>query len=229
MAVTFVQSASDPSGAADFASPTTPGNCVVAFLQAYGASAIGGVVSGASSADRWASAVEVDGAGQVAAIWLDPGCEGGDTAMSFTAAGATQQNIQVMEFAGAGNAPVLDVPAATNLVTTTPNSTAWTSGATAAATSAADLWLGLYASNDGSLYSATEPGSPWNCPESVTTQNVSHEYTRMTGGYQIPAATGTVTFSGIASTNSSVYAAIAIALTPGSSSGGSGLLLAFPC
>lgn len=227
MVAALVQQTGAASGTATLSTAATAHNCLIACLQGYGASTISGVTS-AASVDHWASLVAVSGAGQVAAVWIDPDCAGGNTTVNFTAAGASQLNIQAYEFSGLGNAPAMDVTPSTHLVSTTPNAGTYTSNATAAA-DATDVWVGMYAGNDASSFSASGAVSPWNS-QSATSQVISHLYTSLVSGYQIPGTSGTVTYSGSSSTSGAVYAVIALAIKPGSTSmpaGTAGSFLSF--
>ena len=220
MTAAYVQSGSNTSGTASLSSHTTIGNCLIACVQAYGASSIGAVTTG-SSHDNWAALLTVSGGGQVAAIWIDPACTVSKSSITFTASGASMLNIQAYEFSGMGNAPVLDVDS-THLQTTT-GSTSWSAGPTASA-DAPDLRLGMFAGNLGSVgWTSTTPGSPWNCPQGVTKQTgAGNESAALVAGYYIPGTSGTVTFSGTSGSSSADWAAIAAGVTPGTSGGGGG-------
>jgi hypothetical protein len=215
----FVQSGSDTSGTAAFGRNTTVGNCLIACVQAYGASSVGAVTTG-SSHDNWTALKTVSGGGQVAAIWIDPACTVSKSTVTFTASGASMLNIQAYEFSGMGNAPVLDV-IASHLQTTT-GTTAWSSGATPSA-AAADLRIAMFGGNDGSSsYSTAPPASPWLLPEGITRQTgAGNESVVLVSGYFIPGTTGTVTFNSTTGTSASTWAAIAAGVLPGSTGGGS--------
>jgi hypothetical protein len=222
----FVQSASDAAGSVSLGSPTTPGNCVVGCLQAYGASSISAVTSGSGlSADSWSSLFALSGAGQVIAVWIDPGCEGGDSSVAFTAPGASMQNIFAFEFSGMGNAPTLAVTPATSLVTTSPNSTSWATGSTASVPPGS-VCIGMLAGNSTTTLGVNGAGSPWNSTTGVA-QRPSTTYAALVADYQIPGSAGAISYSGGASTNQALHAGICLALTPGSAATGSALLSFF--
>lgn len=224
MTATLRQQTSAPSGTATWPSNTVTGNCLVACLHAYGASSIGAVTS-ASSADTWRSLVAVPGAGQVIAVWMAPATSGGAATANFTASGATQQNIQCYELAGMGASPTVDV-SVTHLDSTSPNTSAWSTGATASA-GASDVRIGMLAGTTSSLLSVNGAGSPWNS-QSSSGSRVSGNYAVMVSGYYIPGSSGSVTYTATASTNGALWAGIALAITPGSAGGaGSGSFLPF--
>lgn len=218
MTATLVQQAASPNGTATWPSNTTPGNTLVACLHAYGASSIGAVTS-ASSADTWRSLVAVPGGGQVIAVWMAPATAGGAATVNFTASGATQQNIQCYELAGMGASPSVDVDV-THLDATAPNTSAWSTGATASA-GASDVRIGMLAGNTSSLLTLNGAGSPWNS-QSPSGSRAGGNYAYLVSGYEIPGTSGTVTYTATASTNGALWAGIAIAITPGSAGGGSG-------
>ena len=221
MTAAYVQSAAATSGTASFASNTTIGNCLIACVQAYGASSISAVTTG-SSGDHWTQVKALTGGlGQVIAIWIDPACTVSNSSVTFTASGGTSLNIQAYELSGMGNAPVLDVEVS-RTQSSFGSTTSWTSGTTSSA-GATDLRLGMYAGNYVSVsgnYTVTAPTSPWNCPEGVTTQQAGSVQTNLVSGYYIPGTSGTVTFSSTSAITSTFWAAIAMAITPGSTGGG---------
>lgn len=218
MTATLRQQAASPNGTATWGSNTVTGNCLIACLHAYGASSIGAVTS-ASSADTWRSLIAVPGGGQVIAVWMAPATAGGAATCNFTASGATQQNIQCYELAGMGASPVVDV-SVTHLDATAPNTSSWSTGATASA-GASDVRIGMLAGNTSSLLALSGAGSPWNS-QSSSGSRVSGNYAYMVSGYQIPGTSGTVTYTATASTSQALWAGIAIAITPGAAGGGSG-------
>ena len=222
MTAAYVQSAASASGTAAFGANTTIGNCLVACMQAYGSSSISAVTTG-SSGDHWTQVKAVTGGlGQVIAIWIDPACTVSKSSVTFTASGGSQLNIQAYEFSGMGNAPVLDVEV-TRTQSGFGSTTSWTSGTTSSA-GAADLRVGLYGGNvssGGSSYTVTAPSSPWNCPQGVTTPPAGVAQTNLVSGYYIPGTSGAVTFASTQAITGVLWAAIAMAITPGST-GGSG-------
>lgn len=220
MTATLVQSAADTTGTATFGVNTTIGNCLVACVQALGSSHISAVTTGSSS-DHWSSLQEVSGGSQVIAIWVDPASTVSKATVTFTASGASQLNIQAYEFASMGTAPALDGTPATDLVTTTPNSTSWSSGSVSAA-NGTDVWIGMFGGVGPSGYSVTGPASGWNIPGGTTGRFSGFSETQMVSGYEIPGSAGSVNFSGTASLTTAKYAVIALALTPGSGGGGGG-------
>jgi hypothetical protein len=211
----FVQQAAGPSGTAALTSPATGGNCLIACLQAYGASSIGGVTS-AASPDRWVAVKTVSGGGQVLAVWIDPDCANGSSTVNFTAPGASMQNICVFEFSGVGSSPAVDV-FVTNLLSASPNTRSWTTNATAATAHASDVQIGVLAGNSSSLLAVAGASSPWN--SQGTGQRTGGVYAEIAAGYQIPGTTGTVTYTAAASTTGAVWAGIAVAITPGGGAG----------
>jgi hypothetical protein len=215
----FVQSGSGTAATASFSANTTIGNCLVACVQGYGASSVSAVTTG-SSGDHWTQLKAVSGAsGQVCAIWIDPACTVSRSSVTFTASGGTQMNIQAYEFAGMGAAPVLDGAPASKVVTGV-NSTSWTAGP-AVSSSTADIWIGMYAGNNSGVLSASTSAAGWSDPEGSTNGGSgAGPYTSLVSAYQIPGTAGSFSLTGGVGTNRSVYGAIALAITPGTSGGG---------
>jgi hypothetical protein len=213
MTAAFVQSSSGAGSSTTLGSNAAAGNCLIACVQAYGASSVSKVTLGGSN-DNWSSLITVSGGGQVIAVWLDPDCNGSASNVAFTASDATIQNIFAFEFSGMGNAPALSVTPASSLVTTVPNTTSWASGTTASAP-AGTVQIGMLAGNSSSLLAISGAGSPWNSAAGEV-QRVSSVYGGLVADYQIPGSAGTVSYSATTSTNQAVHAGIALALTPGS-------------
>jgi hypothetical protein len=222
--------------------PTTPGNCLVACI-GYGNSSgtitISSVKSGQGTTpatftggitDNWAQTVHAVSASfyQYSAIWTDPDCTGGQTAIEVTTSSATN-NLEVVVY------EVFDV--ATSSVadqtnTGTGSSTAYSSGSVqGTVTGTTELAIGT-----ASIFNAFPQGPV--LPSGWTAIEPQGDITNMAAGYQLlPSGAAAVTFAG-SQTATGTWAACALTLksaatvasggTPGSRPGRSLLVSLAP-
>lgn len=178
-------------------SNTTAGNCLVVTigtLENTDNPTVSGITLG-GSADNWAAGnTAYSNADANAAIWVDPGCAGGQTSvvisMTGGAGGSTQIAAYVMEWSGLATSSVVDKhPAGQNA-----QASSWTSGSSGTLTQAVEVAIGvIYADGSGTL---TTPGSPWTELAQVTTTSC-----KLGTGYQVTSATTALTYSGTTSTS----------------------------
>lgn len=204
---------------------TTAGNCLVALIGTHssgGTDVVTGVTLG-GLADNFAKftsqAAGVANPGVADAIWLDPNCAGGQTAIAIQpTTGPTGSRvaalsyIRVLEVSGLGATPTLDKRAG---VLSTAGTTSWSSGATAATANAVELILGM--ASMGQFVGATDtihgPASPW---VNGTPYNDGGGFMHGSG-YQIASATGAFTYAG--TTNGfDFYVALVAAIAPSAGS-----------
>lgn len=181
-----------------FTTATTAGNCVVVALGAFSASAATVSVSAMTlggAAGNFASLIAAQSAAATAdvlyaAIWADPSCAGGQTAISATVAGGSA------EFSTAGGYAIYEISGLAATIAALPGvssagdaitGTAVSSGTTATTASPGSLILGSLAVYGG--MSAAGTG-----------------YTNLAGtggsaGYLIPGVTGTYSYTCTASSN----------------------------
>ena len=111
MAISVVQSAySTTAYSASFTSGTTAGNCVIACIIGYDTGmSISGVTLG-GSAGNFASAVQgyLSADYAFSAIWVDPNCAGGQTAVAATVSATEVYGLYIFEVAGLVTSSVVD-------------------------------------------------------------------------------------------------------------------------
>lgn len=199
MAIALVQQKSGTGSSLSFTNPTTAGNCVVVgYTDSQGATGVSTVKLG-GVADHFAqvaqSAANPGGKGEVlAALWADPNCAGGQTAVTVTPTGtASAPTIWIAEFSGI----VLSSP----VDKTSPNSgtsDSWSSNSTATTSQGNELWIGACCT----VSLPTGPSSPWN--NTVQSDGAGDN---QLFGYQITASTGAAVYSGTGA-GSSGWAAV---------------------
>lgn len=229
MAISLVQSkiGSTTSGSTltvTLNSGTTAGNCVVVALMFLGSttnpSGVSGITLG-GSAGNFASAI-IEGASSTTtpgtAIWTNPNCAGGQTAVAITLTGGSGtigMIAFVYEVSGVASTSVVDKTQGT---TKSSNSTSFTSNATATTTNAVEFWVGIGASASGSALTLTGPSSPWSNLAN-TQATIGGVSTAAISGSQITSSTAAATYSGTIN-QSTNDAACVITLNPGSSNTG---------
>lgn len=192
--VAFVQVASNTGGSSvtvTLGSGTTAGNCLVACI----AMGNGGTLASVSSvklggaADNWAQLKAVGdlttGAEQLA-VWADPNCAGGQTAVAITVTGAAVTLAYVFEFSGIATASILDQFGTFDSAGGTGSTFSVSTGG--ATTQASELAVGCVY---GFSTTITGPGSPW-----VNQATLTSTTRTLQAGYDILSSTGTVTYSG---------------------------------
>jgi len=193
VAVAFVQAASNTGTSTvtvTLGSPTTAGNCLVACIamgNASGTASVASVKLG-GAADNWSQLKAVGdlavGAEQLA-VWADPSCAGGQTAVAVTLNVALVSLVWVFEFSGVAASAVLDQSATFDSAGGTNSTFSVTSGAT---TQASEVAVGcVYGFNT----TITGPSSPW-----VNEATITSTTRTLQAGYDILSSTGTVTYSG---------------------------------
>lgn len=188
-----------------FAAGTTAGNCAVVAINAYSGTSgnvpnVTGVTLG-GSADHFASAQQAVsgfvGTYSLAAIWVDPNCAGGQTAIAVSGANLSVAGplggITIYEVSGLTASPVDQVSGGN-----ATSGTSWSSGATPTTTLAAEIWFGSAMTNN----TITPPGAPWTS-NTVATTGAS--------GSQIVSAAGAATYAGTQS-GSGTWAAVVVTL-----------------
>lgn len=211
MAITVVQSTTGGGSLATntvtLASSTTAGNCLVVAIGSP--IAVSGVTLG-GSAGNFAKAVAT-ASGQIAAIWVDPNCAGGQTAVAVTTSSAPSSGtcIAVYEVSGLATSSVVDKTNSGIGTTAT-----YSSGASGTTTSATELWIALGTSLSSSLAAPTTGG--WTSTARV--QKGAGPVCYMFAGYQITTVTGTGTYTGVTGSGTNWGAAVATLLS-GAASG----------
>lgn len=216
MAITVVQSALiSGSSSGDFTYPTTAGNTLVVLISAYATTGTTitttGVTLGAS-ADHFTQLAAsqspyASSQTEYVAAWIDPSCAGGQTAISAAVVNGQFGGVIAYEVAGLGPAPMLDVFAANSAGT----GTAVTSGTTAPTASASEIWFG--ATSTYSAQSSIGPG-------------YSNQFLRSgtdiygAGGYQIPGAVGTTSYTATQAA-SGPWAALVVTIAGSAAAGAS--------
>jgi hypothetical protein len=158
----------------------------------------------------------------VNAVWLDPNCAGGQTAVKVTASGSnstTQINLFAYEISGYYPGYPLDILVAN---VNTQNNTAWT--ITGTNTQKDTLWVGAIAGwRNGAALSITGPSSPWTANGTTEVDNSvsSANFTSLAGFTNaVTGGAGSVTFNGTvnaaASSKTVILLAVPGTLTPGS-------------
>ena len=201
----IVQTAQSATSSVSFATGTTAGNFVAACVSDIGpvsTPAITGVTLG-GAADNFASlaGTTFTAAHIVVAIWGDPSCAGGQTAVSATETNGINATIVAYEISGIAASSPLD-----KFAVATGTSTSASSGATGTTTQNAEACLGIVSAT--STVTITGPASPWvNTTEQVHSTNSS-----MTGE-QITTATGAITYTAALSSSRN-WAAAVVTLLP---------------
>jgi hypothetical protein len=210
VAIALVQLKTAAATSLTLNSATTAGNClVVGFTDEGGATTVTAVKLG-GAADNFAQLVSVSGSGKstsLAALWADPSCAGGQTAVAVTpGTAAVSPTMWAAEFSGIVTASPLDKSSSGTGTTST-----WDSGATATTTQAVELWLGAVCAASSS---ATGPGAPWNNTTVADGSGDNQVY-----GYQIVSSTGTADYSGTGGGTGSWAAVVATLKGAASTSG----------
>ena len=194
MSIAFVQAASNTAAAGSvtvtLGSNTTAGNCLVACIALGNSSSTSSVssVKLGGAADNWASLKAVGdlavGAEQLA-VWADPNCAGGQTAVAITQSTGLVTMAWVFEFSGLATSSILDQSATFDSAGGTNSTFSVTSGTT---TQASELAIGCAYAFSTTI---TGPSSPW-----VNESTLSQGSDRLQASYDILSSTGTVTYSG---------------------------------
>lgn len=203
-----VQTASGNGTTLSFASATTAGNCVVVCFLDNGSlttPSVSAMTLGGSAGNFAALVTSTNSAGhQLATIWADPSCAGGQTAIAVTEASGNHPVIIAYEISGIASASPLDKSSTGNA-----SSGTWSSGTTATTTQAAEAWVGCAVINNTP---PTGPGAPW------TNTNQTNSTTQAIAGQQITSSTGTATYNG--TSGSTNWAAAVVTLLPSSNPSG---------
>jgi hypothetical protein len=191
VAISVVQSKSGTGTTLSFTSATTAGNCiVVGYTDEIGAETPTGVTLGGAAGNfaqlvaAAATPVEFNG---VVALWADPSCAGGQTAISVTVSGSNAPAVWAIEVSGLVPSSPLDKETSSS-----GSSGSWSSGSTATTSQATELWVGACCDiGVGNAPPITGPSSPW---VNTTVTNASAD--PQIFGYQIASSTGTAVYSG---------------------------------
>lgn len=185
------------------ASGTTAGNCLVVCVFTHSVSNVSltvTAVTAGGSADNFTQLAAVQsgfsGSTQFAAIWADPGCAGGQTAVAVTTSGNSGGGIAAMEFSGVALAGILDQSSTGNAT----SGTSWSSGSTSAV-GGGELWIG--AANPH--FTPTGPGEPWT--------NYTASLNNGIAGWQVSGAGGAASYAGT-QPGSGPWAAAVVTLVP---------------
>jgi hypothetical protein len=144
--------------------------------------------------------------GVISAIWIDPNCAGGQTAIAVSGSElfGTEYGLALYEISGLATSP-LDQISQNGDDSGGSAITAWTSNATSTTANATEIWIG----QAGSAYAVTGPSSGWT---NVYPGSGGVGTSTAVAGYQIVAAEGTANYSGTMTSNSYPYAAVVITL-----------------
>ena len=204
------------SGTVTLGSPTTAGNTLVFCYSGDGTTGdpILSTVKLGGVADNFALVV-TDTTNEVATMWADPNCAGGQTAVAYTTTGGTGTLsiiITVLEVAGLMPiVPNTDKSQHNHASATTP----WTTNATATTTQNYEFvvgFVGILKSGGGGPVTITGPGSPWT---NITGTTVNSTFSQAVG-YKSVTVTGAQTYNGTSSGGTGAYgAAIATFLSTG--------------
>jgi hypothetical protein len=193
--------------------PTTAGNCLIALVGSA-ANTTNGTVSGITlggSADHFA-VVASKGTGSDHAIvtcWADPNCAGGQTSVAITTTGSVGNS--------ALSAAVYEVSAMPGTVPALLDQQAsfssagfvasWTLGPTSTTAQPSEAWFAIVAGNvsASAAGTVTGPGAPWaNTALPGVNNYVGGISFNGVTGYQAVTTTGTASFNGTTSPNSTL-------------------------
>lgn len=192
-------------------SPTTAGNCLI-VCSSGNSSVTDPVVTGVTlggSADHFAPVATVGNSGTDFALtsqWADPGCAGGQTAVSvaFSSSGTPVLDVTVMEWSGLATSSVVDKTASQ---VNSSGATSWSSTATATTTQASEVAIGCVGGFNGSgIGTITGPSSPWTNLAQETSGGGSYG---LRTGWQVLSSTGTPSYAGTFAASSDYAAVIA--------------------
>lgn len=193
MPISFVQQASNTGTSTvtvTLGSNTTAGNCLVVCIALGSAGSLASVASVklGGVADNFSQLKAVGdlttGAEQLA-VWADPNCAGGQTAVAITLNVAAVSLAYVFEFSGVAASSILDQSATFDSAGGTNSTFSVTSGTT---TQASEVAVGcVYGFNT----TITGPASPW-----VNEATITSTTRNLQASYNILSSTGTQTYSG---------------------------------
>lgn len=208
--------------------PTTAGNCLVVCFGSNAGTTnpqISAITLG-GSADNWQAArTAYNSSFSNAAVWVDPDCAGGQTAVAITCTGGTGlvPGIAgyVFEVPGVQAVPV-DQGAGAN-----SGATAWSTGATGALAQASEIAFGVVGTPTSSV-AINGPAAPWVLETKATVSGALG----VLAGYQLPATAAALTYAGTFGSNENYGAAIATLkgnlLNPGALPAGEGIVTVGP-
>jgi hypothetical protein len=210
--------------------PTTAGNCL-AVCFGSGSSASNPQVTGITlggSADNWqAAATAYANADVNAAIWIDPDCAGGQSAVVITCAGSGSQPglaCWVFEIPGVTASPLDAHPAGVNGA-----SSPWSSASTGPLAQAGEIAIGC-AACFGSVNALTGPAAPWT-GEAV--QRVTGTVS-LIAGYQLTPSAAALAYAGTLTGTDAIRYGTCIAtlkgaaVSPGALPAGEGIVTVGP-
>lgn len=235
MSISVVQSKvfDDPaSPAGNFDNPTTAGNCVVVALLTYATSNVAVSTSGMTlggSADNFAEAYSVQSgfssATAYCALWVDPACAGGQTAVSAAVSngtwGAGDCGVVLLELSGVASGNPVDETVSNWALSGGQLAGQVTAGTTTGSAVANEAAIGILFPDAGNLAGSAGLNAG-STPGSYTSFNVSTApYVGAVGFVNLGAAGTATTYSGTAAV-SGVWAALLVTLKPGTGAGGGG-------
>jgi hypothetical protein len=164
-------------------------------------------------ADNWAAANTAYSNGTMnAAIWIDPGCAGGQTSAVITFTGGTGTNPEVGAFIFAvpnlAASPLDTAPAGGN-----GTGTSWSAGSTGPLAQAAEVAFAIIVADELGGAAILPPGAPW-VEESPISGGGG--LLAMLAGYQVTTTAGSLTYAGTL-TSSTIYGTCMITLKAASS------------
>src|SRR6185437_11121245 len=219
MAITVVQSKviDDPaSPAGSFDNPTTAGNCVVVFLVTFATSNVTISTSGVTlggAGDNFAQASSVQtafsaGLTGYAGCWVDPGCAGGQTAISATVNqgtwGSGDCGLFLLELSGVATTSPVDVSSSGSAT----SGTAASSGTTAGTSVAGEMAVGVVYPDIGPAGGLVTPSATY----ANLTMSTS-PYTAAAGYLTLSSAGSTTSYTGTSQLGAA-WAALVITLKP---------------
>lgn len=194
MTITLVQQKTGSASSLSFTTPTTAGNLVVAgYTDPNGPTAVSGAKLGGAAGNFVQAKSQLST--YLAALWIDPNCAGGQTAVALTLTGSANfPTMWIAEFSGVATSSPLDKTAGAS-----GSASSWSSGSTATTTQASELWLGAAGGVNAG------PASPWTnftVPDGTGNDGIY--------GYDIVSSTGAAAYAG--ASGSSAWTAIVVTL-----------------
>jgi hypothetical protein len=186
---------------------TTAGNCLVVCVLSFNTTtsqSVSGVTLGGSAGNFAQAISKVGGTSSavMAAIWVDPNCAGGQTAITISGSNLLVSfgdgGVVVFEFSGVATSSPVDLTSSGGAAT----GTGWDSGTTGTTSQAVEAWVGAAV---GFATLSTLPGSPWTNTQPGGASNPA------VAGYQITSSAGTADYAGT-QTSSDPWAAVVVTL-----------------
>ena len=196
-----------PSATLDL--PTTAGNALIVLIGTSGSTnaSVTAMTLGGAAGNFAEEAAEGNGSDHaIASAWSDPDCAGGETAVAITLSGSGDNSYVgwIFEVSGMPAAgPLLDKSA---VLSSAGFVASWTLGPTGTTTQTDEIWFGLAAGNvaSGTAGTYTGPGAPWTDEASQGIDSGGSFSFGGIAGYQVVSATGTASYDGSVTPNSTI-------------------------